>query len=110
MRVLAVQVVGNNDDPQVVCRDGRAVGLGAVCGLGWAEGDDDPAVWFGEFLVPDLCCQCLFAVGTRVDRRDHSVGGAETHLLQVVHAGTGADGDAARRVAVVAWVAREEGD
>ena len=50
MRVLAIQMVGDNHDTQMMRWDGWAVRVF----LAWTEGDDDPAVWLYELAVLHL--------------------------------------------------------
>lgn len=82
MRVLAVHVVGDYDDAEVVCGDRRA--LDRAIGVHRPEGDDDPPVRLVELGIP--------------------------HLLEIVDARPGADTQPGGRVRVVSPVRGEEGD
>lgn len=53
VRVLAVQVVGDNHNTQVVGGDGWAGDFGRVAVDG-TEGDDHPPIWLFELFKPDL--------------------------------------------------------
>lgn len=63
--VLPVQVVRNNDNAQVVCRDRRALDDAfLITAVHWPERDQNPSVRLVELLVADL----LSANGTQPER------------------------------------------
>lgn len=121
MRILAVEMVGDNDDAQMVRRDRKPLDEHAV-DLHRAQGDADPPVWLVEFVRAYLESAIQPCVHTGRDTEtQQAVGesswgeervslGWQTHLLQVMHARPGPDGDARGRIAVVPRVRGEEAD